>query len=267
VFDPVDATKHLRNTLEPLMAGDEDAARNELRLALCQQPDDETAKSLLWQLDAVAEDVLGREFFCYTVAEGDSLPRIAKEFLGDPYKFYLLAKFNDLEQPGRLRVGQCLKVPGRPPSGTPNEAQRFYRCGTEALAAGEAARAYGFFVEASRLDPTLVQAKQSVRETEQAVLWAHHKEAVAAFRSQRLGQAIGICRKALEIDPDNAPTKALLQEAQGLQGRLAALFLDEAVLALGRDDRAEAVANCDKVLELDPTHEKARQLRAVALGR
>lgn len=267
VFDPADARKHLRNTLEPLMAGDEAAARNELRLALCQEPDDETAKSLLWQLDAVADDVLGREFFCYTVREGDSLPRIAKEFLGDPYRFYLLAKYNDLEQPGRLRVGQCLKIPGASRSGTRDAAERLVGCGAEELAAGDARRAYGFFVEAARVDPAHSQAAEKAREARPAVVQAYHKEAVAAFRSQRLGHAIATCRRALEIDPRDAETRDLLQEAEGLQGRLVALFFDEAVLAQEKGDRAEALANCDKVLELDPSHDGALALRASVLGR
>ena len=267
VFDPTEAGKHLRNAIEPLMSGDEVEARTELRLALCQDPSDEAAKSLLSHLDAVPEELLGEEFFVYTVRADDSMPKIAKEFLGDPYKFYLLARYNGMGRAGRLRIGQCLRIPG--PSGREerNLGERLYLCGVEELQAGEVTNANEFLRKALEAEPDRAQALTMVREIRPAVVEAYRRDAVAALREQKLAQVIWNARKILEADPGNAKAKTMLRETQTMQSRLVDLFYDEAVAAFERQDWAEAIANCDQVLALDPGYDGARALRSRVVGR
>lgn len=47
----------------------------------------------------------------YTVKRGDTLARIAREIYGDPHKYPLIQKANNLTDPGRIWVGQVLVVP------------------------------------------------------------------------------------------------------------------------------------------------------------
>ena len=46
----------------------------------------------------------------YTVKKGDTLSKIAEKYLGDPMKWYILMKFNDIDDPNLIEVGQTLKM-------------------------------------------------------------------------------------------------------------------------------------------------------------
>ncbi len=63
-------------------------------------------------------------FFRYTVQRDDSLSKIAQQYLGDRFRFHILAKYNDISNPSKLAAGQVIKIPGRaPPPGTPQAAR------------------------------------------------------------------------------------------------------------------------------------------------
>ncbi|TEU14653.1 MAG: LysM peptidoglycan-binding domain-containing protein [Anaerolineales bacterium] len=47
----------------------------------------------------------------YTVKAGDTLSKIAKEFYGDATKYPIIAEYNSLEDPGRIFIGQVLRIP------------------------------------------------------------------------------------------------------------------------------------------------------------
>lgn len=59
----------------------------------------------------------------YTVQRGDTLARIARQMFGDPHKYPLIQQANNLDNPGRIWVGQVLVIPalaGKPaPAPTP----------------------------------------------------------------------------------------------------------------------------------------------------
>jgi tetratricopeptide (TPR) repeat protein len=99
--------------LDELQAGTSDKARLTLARLLVVEPDNAAGKSLFQQLDADPLEMLGKEHFLYKSQPGDTLSRIAKRFLGDPYKFYILAKYNGIQVPGRLEAGHSLKVPSK----------------------------------------------------------------------------------------------------------------------------------------------------------
>ncbi len=52
-------------------------------------------------------------FFRYTVQRDDSLSKLAQQYLGDRFRFYILAKYNDMANPSRLAAGQVIKIPGK----------------------------------------------------------------------------------------------------------------------------------------------------------
>lgn len=71
-----------------------------------------------WQTDLVADikvqfvDIMG----IYTVVSGDTLSKIAKEFLGSPGKYMEIYNINrdQLTDPNKIKVGQMLKIPNPP---------------------------------------------------------------------------------------------------------------------------------------------------------
>ena len=50
-------------------------------------------------------------YVLYTVKKGDGLMKIAREFYGDASRYKEIAKFNDITDPYKIKVGQVLKIP------------------------------------------------------------------------------------------------------------------------------------------------------------
>ena len=67
------------------------------------------------QIKADPQKELGATFFRYTVQRDDSLSKIAQQYLGDRFRFHILAKYNDIANPSKLAAGQVIKIPGRAP--------------------------------------------------------------------------------------------------------------------------------------------------------
>jgi LysM repeat protein len=110
--------------VDQLQNGDEIAARQTLGKALGLDPANDIAKKMNEQIAADAQKELGATFFRYTVARDDSLSKLAQQYLGDRFRFYILAKYNDIANPSRLAAGQVIKIPGRapPPGAAPPRA-------------------------------------------------------------------------------------------------------------------------------------------------
>jgi len=96
-----------------LQAGESASARRQLDRYLERNPDSPTARELLRQLDADPQQYLGAESFAYRVRPGDTLADIAAKHLGDPLKFYALARYNGIDRPELLYPGQILRIPGQ----------------------------------------------------------------------------------------------------------------------------------------------------------
>lgn len=100
-----------------LQVGKEDEARVQLEASLAELPasNNPLAQKLLAQITGDPVKMLGSKYFNYEIAKGESLSLIAKEYLGDPLKFYVLARYNDLENPSLVNTGDVIKVPGKKP--------------------------------------------------------------------------------------------------------------------------------------------------------
>ena len=114
------------------------SARATLEKATALDPANDLARKLLDQIKADAQTELGATFFRYTVQRDDSLSKIAQAYMGDRFRFYILAKYNDIANPSRLAAGQVIKVPGRAP---PTPPRRGPRACARARAASRRARA------------------------------------------------------------------------------------------------------------------------------
>ena len=102
--------------VDQLQNGDEAGARATIDRALAADPSNELAKRLMDQIRADAQRELGPTFFRYIVQPDDSLSKLAQRFLGDRFRFYILAKYNDITNPSRLQTGQVIRIPGKEPT-------------------------------------------------------------------------------------------------------------------------------------------------------
>jgi len=69
------------------------------------------ASSLLRQINTPINEYYPQEFVAITLANGESLSTIAKQYLGDPLQFYALAQYNNIDNPGKTIIGQVIRVP------------------------------------------------------------------------------------------------------------------------------------------------------------
>ncbi len=109
------AQKLALEAVDQLQNGDELAARATLERAAQLDPGNDLARKLSDQIRADAQRELGPVYFRYTVQKDDTLSKLAQQFLGDRFRFYILAKYNDITNPSRLAAGQVIRVPGRAP--------------------------------------------------------------------------------------------------------------------------------------------------------
>ncbi len=106
-----------------LQNGDEASAQRTLEQALALDPTNDLAKKLMEQIKADPQKELGVVFFRYTVQRDDSLSKLAQQYLGDRFRFHILAKYNDIANPSRLAAGQVIKIPGKAPAPAPAAAR------------------------------------------------------------------------------------------------------------------------------------------------
>ncbi|HEX6944938.1 MAG TPA: LysM domain-containing protein, partial [Casimicrobiaceae bacterium] len=93
-------------------------ARATLERAQQLDPANDLARKLMDQIRADPQKELGPVFFRYTVQKDDTLSKLAQQFLGDRFRFYILARYNDITNPSRLAAGQVIRIPGRAPPPT-----------------------------------------------------------------------------------------------------------------------------------------------------
>ena len=124
--------ERLKKAISLLEVGEAGQARAELDAYLAEVPDSRLALDLQAQIAADPVAALGPQHFLYTMQPGDSVSSVAKRMLGDPLKFYILARYNSLENPSEIKVGQTIRVPGEaPPKAEPQQVAEKPRAATE----------------------------------------------------------------------------------------------------------------------------------------
>jgi len=213
--------------------GHESEARAELQKAQTLDHDNALAKNLMSQItaaDPVA--VLGTTSFKYTVRPGDTLSKIADVYLKDQYKFYILARYNNINTPRSLGAGQVIRIPGTasappppqppPPVEQPRSgiAERLYQEGLQAMREGDKDRAYDLFMQASKADPKDQRPRSAADQLRQELVAMHERKAREAFRKQDLTTAIKEWDRVLEIDPNNTTGRLERARADALNKQL-----------------------------------------------
>ncbi len=233
-----------------LQNGDEPAASKSLEQALALDPTNDLAKKLMDQIKADPQKELGTVFFRYTVQRDDSLSKIAQQYLGDRFKFHILAKYNDIGNPSKLAAGQVIKIPGRaPPPGaarpaapppppaaepadeaakaaapetaTPRSASMaLMQQGADLAKAGNLEGAYDAYREAALRDPGNRDAVLQRDATRGALARRYEREATQAFQRQNLDESINKWDRVLALEPGNQKAKLERERAIDLRKKL-----------------------------------------------
>ena len=235
--------------VDQLQNGDETAARATLDQALALDAGNDLARKLVDQIKADAEKELGPVYFRYTVQRDDSLSKLAQQYLGDRFLFYVLAKYNAIANPSRLAAGQVIRVPGKapqggtapaasgarsqpepeakpatveapPPAPPQQDAAALIAKGIELQRAGDLEGAYNAFAEAAQRDPGNRDAVMQRDATRQAMIRRYDREAAQAFQRQNLDLAIAKWDRILELDPANRKAKLESERALELKKKM-----------------------------------------------
>lgn len=281
------AQKEAQVAVDELEDGHEDEARAALRRAVALDPNNKLALSLMRQLSIDPVMLLGKESFSYTVKSGESLSRIAGHFLGDIYLFYGLARYNDIKVPKQVAGGQVIRVPGKapvderePPKAAKSAGKAGGKSGSKAEpksdtkleAKGEPASAPTATTPAAA--PVNVPAPAAVQPAEPtpapvapapvAELSPGAKamqSAQAAERGGNLDKALADYRLAASLGQAGSANKA-----EAVRKQLVDRHTQKARASMARQDLDGAIANWNRVLELDPGNDMARLEKQKALA-
>ena len=250
VVDPAvarpQAQKLALEAVDQLQNGDEAAARSTLERALALDATNDLAKKLSDQIRVDAQKELGPVFFRYTVQRDDTLSKLAQQYLGDRYRFYVLAKYNDIANPSRLAAGQVIRLPGRgplpPPAPTAADAPppkvaepetkpparddiaELMQRGSDLDKAGNFEGAYLVYVDALQRSPGHAEATKRRDAARANLVRTLDREATQAFQRQNLDLAIAKWDRVLELDPANRKARLERDRAADLKKRMQAKF-------------------------------------------
>lgn len=248
------AQKLALEAVDRLQNGDEPAARQLLATAQGLDPSNDIARKMTEQINADAQKELGAVFFRYTVQRDDSLSKLAQQYLGDRFRFYILAKYNDMASPSKLAAGQVVKIPGRAPATPPaaaapaetpasapatpvpapvaepaapapapaptNALTALLEKGRRLQASGDLAGAYGAFSDATALSPGNRDAILQRDAAKAALIRSYDREATQAFQRQNLDLSIAKWDQLLALDPSNQKAKLERERAIELQKKM-----------------------------------------------
>lgn len=179
---------------ELLMQGKENDARNAVDRLLKRDPRSANAQLLRDSIRRDAKEAMGPTSYPYTVRPGDTLVGVSQRLLGNRLKAYQLLRYNDLRAPATLTPGQVLRIPGEPPRiEVPRAAEPVRRpdapTAPRPRPAPSPRPAPAAPVASPRADPV---AAGRVRAA-----------GLAALNAGAVDRAVGLLRRAAQLDPGN----------------------------------------------------------------
>jgi len=236
------------DAVDQLQNGDEPAARLTLDKAIALDSTNDLARKLQDQIKADAQKELGPVFFRYTVQRDDSLSKLAQQYMGDRFRFYILAKYNDMASPNKLAAGQVIKIPGRAPATPPaaaapaapaadavakpaepeakppGDVAELLQKGKELEAKGNLEGAYAAYSDAAKKTPVNAEAVRRRDASKAALVRSLDREGTQAFQRQNLDLAITKWDRILELDPNNQKAKLERERCLELKKKMADKF-------------------------------------------
>ncbi len=228
-------------------------AAEALRRYLKQHPGDRAARSMLRQLTADPQEMLGRQRRTYVVQPGDSYSGLAASHLGDADMFLILARYNGSTHPSELRVGEKIYLPLSAPHADKADRAANVATGESSGPAGSGQARATTPISGGNADAGASPAARAGQLQDESVVLlnqGHQSEALA-----RLDQA-------LTIDPrlkSNGPASA------SMRSQLVAQYHQRAIVLYRDQQLGQAITLWDRVLAIDPAFEPAIIYRARAL--
>ncbi|WP_141215657.1 lipopolysaccharide assembly protein LapB [Hahella sp. CCB-MM4] len=103
--------QRFRYALKKLNADKTDEALVELETYHESNPDDSRASRIIKQINSPIEELYPVESFPVELQWGQTLSTLSRDYLGDVYGFYGLAKYNGIPVSSKLVVGQSINIP------------------------------------------------------------------------------------------------------------------------------------------------------------
>lgn len=108
------ARERFQLAINSLQQGDSQKAAVELQAYLAEVPNSTPARNLLAQIETPLEMLYPAESFNVQLQQSETLSSLAGIYLGDVLAFYGLARYNMIENPSRVSVGQTIRIPSTP---------------------------------------------------------------------------------------------------------------------------------------------------------
>ncbi len=108
------ARERFQVAINALQQGDAQRAAVELRAYLAEVPNSTPARNLLTQIETPLEMLYPAESFTVQLQASETLSSLAGLYLGDVLGFYGLARYNGIENPSRVALGQMIRIPSTP---------------------------------------------------------------------------------------------------------------------------------------------------------
>lgn len=286
------STGQYMSALKLLEAGQSSKAKRLLESVSKNDANYTSAQRLLAQINESPVKRYGKQSFLYKVKAGDTFGKLAQEFLGNSLEFYGLARYNKINNPRSLRIGQIIKIPGkkqatpRPPTKKPNTALTDIN---QQLRQGDYKKALQMLNQETRSPGDFKKYRLLFLEAESQLMASvsNQKEAATAIAFidslkknryltpiQRTRQSIEYlsllyrAQNALFLDKiENAYDyfqKALKIEvkphqlSKEIQTELSEKMHHKAVLYYRSQDLERAIHLWDRILKINPDHESAK---------
>lgn len=220
--------ERFREVLYLLEEGAPVAARAELVIYLQHQPDSEVGRDLLRQIDLPSRDYFPEESRPVELMNGASLSTLSKQYLGSLYQFYALAKYNGIDQPRKITVGQSIEIP------LTDQARRAFAEVAAQPAAPpqtETVPEQAESADASEPEPVIEPepepepepAPAPAPEQNTAVADSLYREGLNAYRAQDLDRAIALWDQVLVLEPEHENARLYRAQAVELREKLSTL--------------------------------------------
>jgi tetratricopeptide (TPR) repeat protein len=299
------ARERFQMAVNLLQRGNAAQADVELKAYLMEVPNSAQAKALLAQIETPIGMLYPADNFPIVLEPNQTLSTLAGLYLGDVLQFYALARYNMIENPSVVSVGQTIKIPATPMALSTRDSQSMLasmpppaiiapglspsapppRPATPAgrrdpWAAVRAAVAAGLFGEAvstaesARLRPSKAQAPLL------AAAYAGNAKALSESDAKE-AESQAVRAGQLYLDTADRPIDAVEplalatmldptdMRAQTLLAsakmKAADIYYRQGVDAFQRQDLDGAIAAWDKAIAYNPEHKNAQLQRAQAI--
>lgn len=247
--------KHAINLLQDGEVADAEWALNE---ALKLDANDSVAQKLLHQIHADPVVELGVKSFDYAIETGDSMSKLAKEYLNDPLLFHILAKYNDIVNPGQIAIGQVIKIPGQKPAPTVAQKAPEKRDVSPLDLAKKELQGKNYTAAIKRLESVVAETVEGDADTAKAqtmLVEAYMLEARKQIDGNNVDQARRLIEKAADMEPNNKSVVTALADLDDLQ-KIESIY-QEGLLAFNQGQSDVAYKSFSRVVQLKANYKDA----------